>query len=187
MYVLINVRIIQKIIEPNLATFQDGINKYISLYICWLSYWNLLKTIWRFGVFFPLKSGEFGPKFGEKLWIMCLCVCVSGTRARAILGSSDRIAHVGKMGIFFLKFLFVIHVFFAGVFLAPPPYPKRASGRGGAWRTQVSNSFSSHLVPSSQPVFPLSQKAKAVVDIGGLSSHLVPSTLPVKLTGSRLL
>jgi hypothetical protein len=78
--------------------------------------------------------------------------------------------------------------FFAGVFLAPLIPKGRVGGGWGAWRTQVSNSFSSHLVPSSQPVFPLSQKGKAVVGIGGLSSHLVPSsTLPVKLTGSRLL
>jgi hypothetical protein len=63
--------------------------------------------IWRLGNIFPLKSGEFGPKFGENSG-SGLCVC-EWNESACNPGSSDRIAHVGKMGDGI--FIFYFHFF----------------------------------------------------------------------------
>ncbi len=100
---------------------------------------ELIIIIWRFGKNFPLKSGESEPKFGDKLWIVCLCVCERNESA-CNPGSSDRIAHVGKMGdgiFIFISFCDPRFFYFAGVFLAPLIPKGRVGGGHGGHKSQI--------------------------------------------------
>lgn len=74
-----------------------------------------------------------GRNFSEKLWIMCVCLC-EWNESACNPGSSDRIAHVGKMGdgtfiFYFHFFLWSTFFFLQASFL--PPLSQKGEREGG--------------------------------------------------------
>ncbi len=126
--------------ENNLAKFgyildMELFLKNPSIFVGYLTgtyYKNM--AIWKK---IPFKIWRIWAEILAKNSGSCVCVCVSGTRARAILEAAIESHMWAKWGMGLLFFIFISFCdprFFFCRRLSCPPYPKRASGRG-AWRT----------------------------------------------------